>query len=129
MTSQAAQSFRTEFTNRFGSTAADYRVRSRLLGRIGLPLAGVGLAVLIVGASMHSRVVVYIAIGMFFATVGVAFAANYAQAKFRKAAGAALGIRITIQGAPPDAPAAYMTWCKKRGLEPYPFRPKRDADR
>jgi hypothetical protein len=113
----------SEWEHRIGAVAADHRTRwYRWLARASLA-AGFFFALVIIGRVTHKPDVVLVAV-VPGAAWGVSMALAFTELrKMRSEICTALGFpQGTRDCEPPRNPEAYLRWCEKKGLEPWPFR-------
>ena len=106
---------------RVGPEAAGHRVNNyRCLNRGWVALV-IGFLLVLSGGIGHQQIVFFVGwIG--FIIWGIFYVLSWRElALWRRALISALGPIKDFPRVPPRSPEKYLAWCRKNGLQPYPF--------
>jgi len=117
------EQLRAEFAGRYGDEAADYKLKSRQMSKLGLGFAitGVGGSI---AAATGARAIWLSLVGL--CMVGMAIAQGmiiWYRRRAERAIARELDIQIDRRHPPPPSQRdKYLVWCETRELTPDPFK-------
>jgi len=115
---------RREFTWRIGGEAAKHRIAAEDLRIRGMFVLTISVVLMYFGFKLRVPPVWAVGLSVYVFAGYCICRACVETARGRRATGRALGVKINRKlPPPPNTKAHYLAWCKKYGLQPYPFRP------